>query len=165
MSILKEVVADARTAVDPSEVNHGEMAAIIQTAMDAIITVDEGQRIVIFNAAAERMFCCPAAQALGASLTRFIPHRFRKGHAEQVSFFAATGGTSRKMKNMGIVWGARADGKEIPLEVSISRAESGGRKLLTAILRDLSERAQAEVETALSHSRSPSSPLAFENPD
>ena len=81
MSILKEVVADARTAVDPSEVNHGEMVAIIETAMDAIITVDEGQRIVIFNAAAEGMFCCPGAQAIGSIVDAIYPAPISQGAA------------------------------------------------------------------------------------
>jgi PAS domain S-box-containing protein len=135
-----DAAEDMQLALDSPAPSRRQMAAIIQTAMDAIIATDEDQRIMIFNAAAERMFGCPAAEALGGPLTRFIPKRFREEHAEQVRFFGATGGTCRKMRKMGTVWGARADGKEIPLEVSISRVESDGRKLFTAILRDISER-------------------------
>jgi PAS domain S-box-containing protein len=112
--------------------------------MDAVITTDENQRIVIFNAAAEKMFGCPASEALGQPLERFVPMRFREAHAEQVRFFGATGGTSRTMGRLGTIRGLRANGEEIPLETSISHVECGGKKLFTAILRDISERQRSE---------------------
>ena len=52
--------------------------------MDAIVTVDEDKRIVLFNEAAEKMFGCPAAEALGQSINRFIPDCFRGAHTEHV---------------------------------------------------------------------------------
>ncbi|MCI0663766.1 MAG: PAS domain-containing protein [Acidobacteria bacterium] len=58
--------------------------------MDAIITVDENQQIVLFNAAAERMFRCSAKDALGQSLDRFIPDRFRQAHREHIRVFGET---------------------------------------------------------------------------
>src|SRR5215510_11338363 len=73
---------------------------IVSSAMDAIITVDEEQRIVLFNEAAERMFGCPAAEALGQSFNRFIPERFRGAHTELVRRFGETGGSSRAMRSL-----------------------------------------------------------------
>ena len=103
------------------------LAGIVSTAMDAIITVDEEQRVVLFNEAAEKMFGCPAAEAMGRRLDRFIPELFRGGHAN--SFTAL-----------------RADGREFPIEAAISSIEVGGRKLFTVIHRDITERKQAEAE-------------------
>jgi len=69
--------------------------AIVQSAMDAIITVDEQQRIVLFNAAAEQMFRCSKANAVGRPLDVFIPQRFRGAHHKHVEQFARTGSTAR----------------------------------------------------------------------
>ncbi len=118
--------------------------AIIQSAMDAIVTVGEEQRIVLFNAAAEKMFGCAASEALGNSIERFIPERFRKTHASHIHRFSETGTTSRAMGTLGAIWGRRANGDEFPLEASISQVETGGKKLFTVILRDITERRATE---------------------
>ena len=114
--------------------------------MDAIITVDEDQRIVLFNEAAERMFGCLAAEAMGQPLDRFIPERFRGAHTEHVRRFGETGGTSRAMGRLSALTALRADGTEFPIEAAISIIEVGGRKLYTVIHRDITERKQAEAE-------------------
>src|SRR6266540_1032303 len=116
---------------------------IVSSAMDAIITVDEEQRVVLFNEAAERMFGCPAAEALGQPFNRFIPERFRGAHTELVRRFGETGGASRAMRSLTAL---RADGTEFPIEAAISKVEVGGRKLYTLIQRDITERKQAEAE-------------------
>ena len=73
------------------------LAGIVGAAMDAIISVDAAHRIVLFNAAAEKMFRCPAAEAIGQPLDRFIPERFRAAHAGHVKAFGEAGTTSRAM--------------------------------------------------------------------
>ncbi len=126
-------------SADQSSQLHG----ILQSAMDAIITVDEQQRIVLFNAAAERIFHCPAAQAVGKTLDRFIPERFRTAHRAHVGGFREQGMTTRRMGDETVLHGLRANGEEFPLEASISRVETGGHELLTVILRDITERKRA----------------------
>ena len=120
--------------------------AIVQSAIDAIITVDAGQRIVLFNAAAERMFGCSVSEAVGEPLERFIPVRFRAAHRAHVERFAVTGDTSRRMGLQSALWALRADRTEFPIEASISHAMAGGQKLLTVILRDITERMSAARE-------------------
>jgi PAS domain S-box-containing protein len=119
--------------------------------MDAIITTDEEQRVVVFNATAERMFGCPAAQAIGAPLERFIPPRLRTQHRAHVDAFVRTGETSRRMGVQRALWALHADGTEFPIEASISHATVAGRKLLTVILRNITERLSAEREIRRSH--------------
>ncbi len=119
------------------------LAGIVSSAMDAIITVDEDQWVVLFNEAAERMFGCPAAEALGRPFNRFIPERLRDAHTELVRRFGETGGASQAMRPLTAL---RADGAEFPIEAAISKIEVGGRKLYTLILRDITERKQAEAE-------------------
>jgi PAS domain S-box-containing protein len=131
----------AQTALEESQ---NQFTAIIQSAMDAIITVDQEQRIFIFNAAAERMFGCSAEEAAGRSIEHFIPQRFRGSHSSHVRRFGDTGVSARAMGTLGAIWGLRTNGEEFPLEASISQVESGGKKLFTVILRDISERVRLE---------------------
>ena len=126
--------------------NESRLLSIIDTAMDAIITVDEGQRVILFNTAAQRMFGVPASEAIGTSLERFIPERFRKDHSEHVRGFGRGGATVRQMGRLGSLSGLRADGTEFPIEASISHSTSDGRHLFTVILRDISERKRLEEQ-------------------
>jgi two-component system sensor kinase len=119
--------------------------------MDAIITVDQRQHVVLFNAAAERIFRCPAAEAIGSPLDRFIPERFRAAHRAHIEHFGATGGTVRRMGGEIVLYGVRADGEEFPIEASISQARVHGRKLFTVVLRDVTRRVVAEEEIMRSH--------------
>ncbi len=121
------------------------LQSIIQSAMDAVITVDEKQDIVLFNAEAERIFRCPASRALGGPLDRFIPERFRAAHHGHVERFGRTGATTRMMGARLDLWGLRADGEEFPIDASISQVVSDGRRFYTVILRDITERKAAEV--------------------
>jgi PAS domain S-box-containing protein len=122
------------------------LSAIIASAMDAIISVDAEQRITVFNQAAEKMFGCPAAKAMGQPLDRFIPARFREMHRQHVEEFGRTGVTSRAMGDLHPLSGLRADGEEFPLEASISHIEIGGQQVYTVIVRDITERKRAQDE-------------------
>lgn len=128
--------------------SQGKLSGIISSAMDAIITIDEGQRITVFNQAAERMFRIGAAEALGEPISRFIPARFREAHQQHVRTFGVSGETSRAMGQLGAVAGLRADGEEFPVEASISQIRTGGQVFYTVILRDVTERHRAERRQA-----------------
>src|SRR5947209_9773415 len=124
--------------------SQNQLQGIIHSAMDAVITVDSEQRVMMFNTAAERMFLCPSREALGQPLGRFIPERFRATHDRHVAHFGKTGVTSRAMGALGTLSGLRANGEEFPIEASISQIESGGNKLYTAIVRDVTDRQRSE---------------------
>jgi PAS domain S-box-containing protein len=116
---------------------------IINSTMEAVITMDGNHRITIFNPAAEKMFGVAAAEAIGSPLDRFIPPRYRAEHRAHVDSFVHQSQTRRKMGEFGGVFGLRADGTEFPIEASISKFESGGQKLFTVMLRDATETTQA----------------------
>lgn len=130
--------------------SEARFAAIVASAMDAIITIDADQRIVLFNGAAEQMFRCSAVEALGSPIDRFIPERFRAAHAGHVRRFGETGATNRRMGALGTIWGLRADGEEFPIEATISKVDAHGQRLYSVILRDVTERVrqQRELEDA-----------------
>lgn len=117
--------------------------SILGSAMDAIVTVNAEQRVVIFNGAAERMFGLPAESAIGSHLNRFVPARHRAAHESYVKQFGTTGVTHRSMGKKIELAGLRADGSEFPIDVSISQTSVNGKKLYTAVIRDTSERKRA----------------------
>jgi PAS domain S-box-containing protein len=117
---------------------------IIASAMDAIISIDARQQILLFNPAAEKMFGVAAGEALGQDLNRFIPQRWREAHTRHVENFGRTGVSARRMGALGVISGLRANGQEFPIEASISQVTIGGEKLFTVILRDITRRQQAE---------------------
>jgi PAS domain S-box-containing protein len=141
--ILRDITRrlEAAQALERSE---ARLRGILDSAMDAIITVDESQHIVLFNAAAEAVFACPRDQAVGAPLDWFIPERFRAGHRELVRRFGDSVETSRRMGHARVVMGLRRNGEEFPIEASISHTSEGGQRFFTVILRDVTERVRAE---------------------
>ncbi len=143
------------TVVDISERKRSDEAlrdsqerllGIISSAMDAIITVDNNQKIIVFNRAAEQIFRCPATEAIGQSIDRFIPQRFRDAHREHIRSFGKTGVSSRSMESPGTLMGVRADGEEFPVEATISQVRTASERLYTVILRDIGVRKRTEDE-------------------
>ncbi|MFM9971306.1 MAG: PAS domain S-box protein [Burkholderiales bacterium] len=120
------------------------LGAIVDTAMDAIISMDESHKVVLFNNAAEKLFGRPRAQVIGETLEMLIPQRHRETHTRHVARFGATGVTQRRMGDQTVLLALRANGEEFPIEASISQQGEPGHKLYTVILRDISERVQAE---------------------
>jgi PAS domain S-box-containing protein len=133
--------------------SQARLVGIIDSAMDAIITVDSAQRILVFNRAAEKMFRYSADEAIGQSLDRFMPERFRLTHSAYIQSFGRTGVTTRALAGARTIYGLRSDGAEFPLEASISQVESGEQKLYTIIMRDITERKQAEKAVRESEDR------------
>jgi len=138
----------------PSHVSANEacLAAIVRTSMEAIISIDAAQHIVLFNPMAEGLFGIPAREAIGKPLDVLLPERFRAAHALHVRRFGVTGVSDRQMGQQRTLYGQRADGTEFPIEASISQTQdTGGGKLFTVMLRDITERVRAE--SAIRHSR------------
>jgi PAS domain S-box-containing protein len=137
-------IADRRAAIQALQNVEARVSGIVESAMDAIITVDEKQHIVLFNKAAEDVFLCPRAEAVGAPLDWFIPERFRSSHRELVHGFGDTAAMSRRMGQARVVRGLRRNGEEFPIEASISQIVERGQHYYTVILRDVTARVAAE---------------------
>ncbi|MEO8409047.1 MAG: PAS domain S-box protein [Propionivibrio sp.] len=120
------------------------LAAIFDSAMDAIISVDISQRVVLFNLAAEKMFGYPAAEMIGSSIARLVPERFRQSHGSSLERFAQEPVLHRKTTTLDELYGLRSDGSEFPIEASISLTVVDRSPLLTVIMRDVSDRLAAE---------------------
>jgi PAS domain S-box-containing protein len=122
---------------------------ILDLATDAIITVDDAQRIVMFNQGAVRIFGYLAHEALGQALDMLIPHEVVETHRRHMRDFAAAAEAARPraMGQQRQVFGRRKDGSEFPAEASIIKHVDHGRTTYTVILRDTS--AQKQIEDVL----------------
>lgn len=124
--------------------NKLQLSGILDSAMDAIVTVDDEFKIVLFNKYAEELFGC--TNPLGRSLSDFIPTPFRSSHDGHMKTFAATGVTNRRMATARPVMALRADGSSFAVEASISQFMLGNRRFFTAILREKSTAAKEVLE-------------------
>jgi PAS domain S-box-containing protein len=128
--------------------SEAKFAGIISISSDAIVSVDADQRITLFNRGAEQVFGYSAEEVLGESLDLLIPERFRPGHRAQVEGFGESPVVSRRMGERGRISGRRKSGEVFPADASISKLDVGGRRIYTAVLRDVTERVRAEEELA-----------------
>ncbi|MDB4946408.1 MAG: Blue-light-activated protein [Labilithrix sp.] len=120
-------------------------AAVVATALDAVIVTDEDGKIIEFNPAAEHTFGIARARALGATLAEtIIPERFRREHEDGVARLRATGIPSILGKRVER-WAMRADGTEIPVELSVSRVGTATASVYVGFIRDLSDKRMAEA--------------------
>jgi diguanylate cyclase (GGDEF)-like protein/PAS domain S-box-containing protein len=119
---------------------------ILDAASDAIVSVDEKQRIIVFNKRAERMFGYRADAVIGQPLAILLPERFQRDHHGAVDRFATEAIAWREMSERPVLVGRRKDGHEFPVEVTISKRRLDGQWVLTAIVRDVTERQRAEHE-------------------
>jgi PAS domain S-box-containing protein/putative nucleotidyltransferase with HDIG domain len=122
------------------------LAAMVAASMDSIIQVDVDQRIILVNAAAERLFGYPAAQMIGQHIDILLPKSALPRHHRYVEEFMRAGMTTRSQGTLPILTGRRSDGALIPVEISLTTTHTNHQQITTAIVRDASERAQRERE-------------------
>ncbi|HUJ01750.1 MAG TPA: PAS domain-containing sensor histidine kinase [Usitatibacter sp.] len=151
--LIYRQLAERKVAQSALRAAQARVGGIVEAAMDAVISVDEQQRVVLFNRAAERVFRWPRTAVLGQRLDLLIPERYHAAHRDHIERFGRTATTSRGMGSQTVLHGVRADGEEFPIEASISQHEEGGRKLYTVILRDVTDRVRNERLLARSEAR------------
>jgi two-component system cell cycle sensor histidine kinase/response regulator CckA len=139
-------VTEQKRAEQKTAERDSRLDALVTSAMDAIISLDDQQRVLLFNPAAEKMFRCTAAQATGRDFGEFIAPQHREQHKEQIVEFAQSGLASRRIGTVGELSGLRSSGEEFPLEAAVSQCTVERQQQLTLILRDSSERSRAEDE-------------------
>ena len=144
--LIREAMRQQKLA-DALGAAHNRYQHTIESVMDAIIAVDESHNIILFNPSAERMFGVESEDILGKPLLSLLPQRFRDAHNGHVQSFTHSNENSRTMggPQLGIV-GVRSDGTEFPIESTISQVVIDGKRQLTAVLRDVTERRRAENE-------------------
>jgi PAS domain S-box-containing protein len=126
------------------EESEARLRGILDTAMDAVITIDSAGHIQSFNPAAEAMFGYTAADVLGQNVTRLMPPAYRDVHVTGLHTYLTTG-VPRVIGRRTTMEGQRQDGSTFPIELTVSEARQGPWRTFTGMLRDMSAR-QAVAE-------------------
>ena len=119
------------------------LAGIVTISADAIICVDESQRIIFFNEGAESIFGYTVDEIMGRPLEQLIPERYRSTHASHVRRFGHSDVRARRMGERGQILGLRKNGEEFPAEAAISHLGTEPEKIYSVVLRDVTERRRA----------------------
>jgi PAS domain S-box-containing protein len=130
----------AETAVQEQETR---LRAIVDNAVDGIITIDEWGTIESFNPAAERLFGYTAAEMIGQNVKRLMPEPYQSEHDGYLARYCQTG----QAKAIGIgseIVGLRKDGSTFPGDLAVSEMRLGDRRYFTGIVRDITERKEVE---------------------
>ncbi|MCH8075674.1 MAG: PAS domain S-box protein [SAR324 cluster bacterium] len=136
---------EQRSAPESGE-SAARLAQIMDTAEDAIISFDAGQRILQFNKGAERIFGHAPADMIGRPLDDLLPGQTRGVHGKHFHMFAESPESSRAMSGRSEIQGLRKNGKIFPAEASISKIGHGDDKIFTVFLRDITQRVEASRE-------------------
>jgi len=144
-------VAEARAAVLAA--SEARQRAILETALDAVISIDRDSRVTYVNSAFERTFGYRAEDVAGRDLAEtIVPPSLREAHRRGLARYLKTGQTS--ILNRRIEMPAmRADGTEFPAEVAVTRTGQPGQPAFTAYVRDITDRQRAEQELIASRAR------------
>lgn len=145
VEVVGQAFADTREANRKLQESEAFKSGIVENALLGIVTVDESGRVVEFNPAATTMFGYRREQAIGRNLTDLIvPPAYRQAHSEGMARYLRGGETKVLGKRMELS-ALRADGGELPVEMSISVNRIGEARFFTAFIADLTQKQAAEV--------------------
>ncbi|MDY7013655.1 MAG: PAS domain S-box protein, partial [Cyanobacteriota bacterium] len=152
----REALRELQRAEQAARESEAKFSGIVRIAEDAIISVDEQQRIQLFNRGAEKIFGYAAEEVLGQTLDLLLPLEFRAPHREHLRTFgsdpaSAYRGMGKRDRNS--IRGRRKNGEDFPAEASISKLNLKNGTIYTAILNDISERQRIEAALRQSERR------------
>jgi diguanylate cyclase (GGDEF)-like protein/PAS domain S-box-containing protein len=125
--------------------NEARLWTTVNSALDAVISIDANSRLIGFNPAAEAMFGWKKAEIIGQSMTELlIPERHRNSHQNGIARYLQTGETRTLSRRIEIT-ALRRDGTEFPIELTITPIREGNRTIFTAYIRDITERKHVEA--------------------
>jgi PAS domain S-box-containing protein len=140
---LQKEIANRKHAEEDLRTSEEMHRVIVETANDAVISMDERGAILLANPATRRMFGCDPVELVGKPMTVLMPEMMRTLHEKGFQRYLDTG--KRHLNWQGVeVTAQRDDGQEFPVEVSFGELTNDGHKVFTGFIRDISERKQAE---------------------
>ena len=145
--LLELEIAERKQTEANLRENQQRLAGILDNADEAVISIDDRQRIQLFNQSAEQIFGYRAEDIIGQPLDILLPQAFRQIHRQHVNRFKQSAESSRSMSERnGNVWGRRQDGTEFPAEASIAQLQTKTGVIYTVMLKDVTERQQTQAQ-------------------
>lgn len=150
--VLRDVTSEHETL---SQLRHAQLITnrILAIGEDAVVSIDADHKISFWNRRAEQLFGYKEDEALGQSLSLIIPDRFADSHEAFIEAFIEGTEASRLMGQRGEIVGRHKSGQEIPLEAAITKTVVEGEPILSAQVRDITERKKAEAALRASEAR------------
>lgn len=142
---LKKALVERQMLADTLRLTEAKASGIVSISVDAIICIDENQRITLFNEGAEKIFGHSESTMIGESLDILIPERVREIHRQHIERFSREDLPARRMGERDTpILGVRKNGEEFPADAAISKIEIGGTKIFTVALRDITDQRRRE---------------------
>jgi PAS domain S-box-containing protein len=143
---LKKEITERKRAEAAHKESETRLSRILESAMDAIITINDRRIVMLFNDAAEKVFLCSSADAIGKPLDRYLSPAFQN----LLTIYARESANRRAAHSQrwapdGLT-AIRSNGEPFPVEATLSQVEVAGERLFTIILRDINDRQRAEAE-------------------
>ena len=146
---LAGIAVERARAEEDVHASEARKSAILESALDCVITLDHDGRVLEFNAAAERTFGRRSEDVLGRELAELIvPPQLREHHRAALARWSRDEDSDLRGNLLGKrieVTALRANGEEFPVELTVARLELAGPPMFTATLRDISDRKDAEA--------------------
>lgn len=144
-ALMRQQMDNQVAALDYSERKY---KAILDTALDSIVTIDKNGIVASFNPAAEKLFGYQADEIIGKNVNTLMPEPYREEHDAYLASYQESGkakiiGTGRE------VTGRRKDGSEFPMELAVSEIHLGEQVVFAGLVRDITDRKQAENELVI----------------
>lgn len=138
------IVQQRQSAERALRESQARFSGILDHANEAILSIDEDQQITLFNHAAEQIFGYRASEILGQPLRRLMPERLQTFYGRVITHFQLSKKPTRQLGQRKPIYGTRRDGREFLAAISLSQLHLNGRLVLTAIVRDITQRTMAE---------------------
>lgn len=142
---LEQNLLEAQETITALQKNDAFLSRILDIAIEAVICIDESQRIILFNKGAAQIFGYTPEEIIGQPLNQLIPHSFQNIHHKHIQDFQKSAVTAKHMAERGEVAGLHKSGREFPAEASIAKLRIDRNTIFMVILRDITNRKAIET--------------------
>ena len=146
MSGVVQDITELKTEELVRRKTESRLATILEGSIDAIISVDRNERLIVFNTGAETIFGYREKEIIGKSIEILIPENKHEAHKRAFAEFVKSSSSTSLIEARAEICGLRRNGEVFPAEASLTKQDVEGEIVLTAVLRDITDRKQIEQQ-------------------